>query len=117
MLDRFTWLIEGLVVSPERMRANLDSSHGLVFSQRVLLSLVEAGLSRDVAYRLVQRNALRAWDEGLDLRSLLEQDPELTLPPETLDAAFDLDDAIKHVEVVFERLSTLMTRKEEPVHA
>src|SRR6187455_3806712 len=117
MLDRFTWLVDGLVVDPDRMRANLDSSRGLVFSQRVLLSLVESGLSRDEAYRLVQRNALRAWDEGLDLRALLEQDPELTLPPEALDAAFDLDDALKHLDVVFDRLSALMTRKEEPVHA
>jgi len=117
MLDRFTWLVDGLVVDPDRMRANLDSSHGLVFSQRILLSLVESGLSRDKAYGLVQRNALRAWDEGVDLRALLEQDPELTLPPEALDAAFDLDDALKHVDVVFDRLSTLMTRKEEPVHA
>ncbi|HLM92312.1 MAG TPA: adenylosuccinate lyase [Gaiellaceae bacterium] len=117
MLDRFTWLVDGLVVDPQRMRANLDSSHGLVFSQRVLLSLVESGLSRDEAYRLVQRSALRAWDEGVDLRALLEEDPELTLPPEALDAAFDLDDALKHVDVVFDRLSALMTRKEEPIHA
>jgi adenylosuccinate lyase len=117
MLDRFTWLVDGLVVDPQRMHANLDSSHGLVFSQRVLLSLVASGLSRDEAYRLVQRSALRAWDEGLDLRALLEEDPELTLPPEALDAAFDLDDALKHVDVVFDRLSALMTRKEEPVHA
>src|SRR5215208_1039691 len=75
MLDRFTWLVDGLVVDPQRMRANLDSSHGLVFSQRVLLSLVESGLSRDEAYRLVQRSALRAWQEGVDLRALLEEDP------------------------------------------
>jgi adenylosuccinate lyase len=99
------------------MRANLDSSHGLVFSQRVLLALVESGLSRDEAYRLVQRSALRAWDEGLDLRQLLEQDPDVKLSPEALDAAFDQDDALKHVDVVFDRLSALMTRKEEPVHA
>jgi len=117
MLDRLTWLVDGLVVDSERMRANLDSSHGLVFSQRVLLALVESGLSRDEAYRLVQRNALRAWDEGLDLRGLLEQDPDVKLSPEALDAAFDLDDALKHADVVFERLSALMTRKEEPVHA
>jgi adenylosuccinate lyase len=117
MLDRFTWLVDGLAVDAARMRANLDSSHGLVFSQRVLLALVESGLSRDDAYRLVQRNALRAWDEGLDLRQLLEQDPDFTLPDEVLDAAFDLDDALKHVDAVFDRLSTLMTSKEEPVHA
>src|SRR4029078_1736085 len=77
MLDRFAWLVDGLVVNADRMRANLDSSHGLVFSQRVLLALVESGLSRDDAYRLVQRNALRAWDEGIDLRELLEQDPDV----------------------------------------
>jgi adenylosuccinate lyase len=117
MLDRLTWLVEALIVDSERMRANLDSSHGLVFSQRVLLALVESGHSRDEAYRLVQRNALRAWDEGLDLRGLLEQDRDVKLSPEALDAAFDLDDALKHVDVVFDRLTTLMTRKEEPVHA
>ena len=117
MLDRFAWLVEGLVVDPERMRANLDSSHGLVFSQRILLGLVESGLQRDEAYRLVQRNALRAWDESTDLRSLLESDPEVELDPEALDAAFDLEDALKHVDVVFDRLHTLTTRKEEPIHA
>src|SRR5207253_6887297 len=63
MLDRFAWLVEGLVVLPERMRANLEASHGLFFSQRVLLALVEGGLPRDEAYRLVQEHALRAWDE------------------------------------------------------
>ena len=74
MLDRFAWLAEGLVVDEARMRRNLDASHGLVFSQRVLLALVGAGLSRDDAYRLVQRNALRAWDEETDFRSLVEAD-------------------------------------------
>src|SRR5205085_12502074 len=61
MLDRFGWLVEGLVVREERMRRNLESSHGLFFSQRLLLALVESGLARDEAYRLVQRHALRAW--------------------------------------------------------
>ena len=68
MLDRFAWLVDGLVVLPERMRANLEASHGLFFSQRVLLALVESGLPRDEAYRLVQEHALRAWDEELDFR-------------------------------------------------
>jgi adenylosuccinate lyase len=117
MLDRFTWLVEGLVVSPERMRANLEASHGLVFSQRVLLALVESGLQRDDAYRVVQRNAMRAWEEGIALRNLLEADPEVALPADALDRAFDLDDALKHVDVLFERLNALTTRKEEPVHA
>ena len=77
MLDRFAWLVEGLVVLPERMRANLEASHGLFFCQRVLLALVEAGLARDEAYRLVQEHALRAWDEGLDFRTLVEADERI----------------------------------------
>src|SRR5207342_400367 len=60
MLDRFAWLVEGLVVRPEQMRRNLELSRGLFFSQRLLLALVDSGLERDVAYRLVQRNALQA---------------------------------------------------------
>ena len=63
MLDRFTWLVEGLVVDAERMLRNLEASHGLVFSGRALLALVEAGMAREHAYEVVQRNALRAWDE------------------------------------------------------
>ena len=69
MLDRFAWLVEGLVVREERMRENVASSFGLYFSQRLLLALVESGLTRDDAYRLVQRNAMRAWDEQIDFRS------------------------------------------------
>src|ERR671933_1176704 len=71
MLDRFRWLVEGLVVHADRMRRNLDLSHGLVFSHRLLLALVEAGLGRDEAYRLVQRHAQRAWDEERDFRELV----------------------------------------------
>src|SRR5947208_7743634 len=77
MLDRFAWLIDGLVVRTERMRRNLDASHGLFFSQRVLLALVESGLPRDDAYRLTQRNAMRAWDEELDFRELVRNDDEI----------------------------------------
>ena len=115
MLDRFAWLVEGLIVDAERMRANLDSSHGLVFSQRVLSALVASGLARDDAYRLVQRHAMRAWDEGLDFRELVESDPEIA--PRLDPAVFDLADALKHVDVIFERLIPLTTRKEEAVHA
>ena len=78
MLARARTLVEGLVVHPERMREVLESSHGLVYSQRVLLGLVEAGLSREDAYALVQRNALRAWDEGRPLGELLAADPDVT---------------------------------------
>jgi adenylosuccinate lyase len=119
MLDRFAWLVDGLVVDAARMRRNLQGSRGLVFSQRVLLALVATGLSRDEAYRLVQRSALRAWDGGLELRSLLEADPDVTarLDPSALAAAFDLADALRHVDVLFDRLTSLTTPKEEAVHA
>jgi adenylosuccinate lyase len=110
MLDRFTWLIDGLVVRAERMRRNLESSHYLFFSQRVLLALVESGLERDDAYRLVQRNAMRAWDEELDFRELVRADGEIA-PRVDLDAVFDLDSYTKHVDTVFNRL------QKEPVHA
>ena len=115
MLDRFAWLVEGLIVDAERMRSNLEASHGLVFSQRVLTALVTGGLARDEAYRLVQRHAMRTWEEGLDFRELVESDSQIAsrLDP----SVFDLADAVKHVDVLFERLATLTTRREEAVHA
>ena len=109
MLDRFTWLIRGLVVRPERMRRNLESSHGLFFSQRLLLALVESGLERATAYELVQRNAMRAWDEEQDFSQLVRSDSEIAgrLDPAALDAVFDLSAYTRHVDVVFDRLSVL----------
>jgi adenylosuccinate lyase len=115
MLERSGWLVEGLIVDAERMRSNLEASHGLVFSQRVLTALVGGGLARDEAYRLVQRHAMRAWEEGLDFRELVESDPEIA--PRLDPSVFDLADAVKHVDVLFERLATLTTRREEAVHA
>ncbi len=115
MLDRFAWLIEGLVVRPERMRRNLESSHGLFFSQRLLLALVESGLERDEAYRLVQRHALRAWDEEQDFRELVRADRELAGRVD-LDTVFDLAAYTRYVDTVFERLRALV-RKEETIHA
>jgi len=117
MLDRFAWLVDGLVVDAARMRANLDASHGLVFSQRVLSALVAAGHERDEAYRLVQRNALRSWEESKDFRSLIEADPEVDLDASTLAEAFDLGDALRHLDVLFDRLAALRARREEAVHA
>jgi adenylosuccinate lyase len=114
MLDRFAWLVEGLVVHADRMRRNLEGSHGLYFSQRVLLALVEAGLPRDEAYRLVQGHAARAWDDELDFRSLVESDPAIAARVD-LDAVFDPTAYTRHVDAVFERLHAL--RKGEPVHA
>jgi adenylosuccinate lyase len=115
MLDRFAWIVEGLLVYPERMRRNLDSSHGLVFSHRLLLALVEAGLPRDDAYRLVQRHAMRAWEEETDFDCLVRNDPEISGRVD-LDTVFDLDATVRHVDTVFDRLHALVP-KEEPVHA
>jgi adenylosuccinate lyase len=115
MLDRFHWIVAGLVVHPERMRRNLDASHGLFFSHRLLLALVESGLARDEAYRAVQAHAMRAWEEETDFTELVREDRELAGRVD-LDAVFDLDATIRHVDTVFDRLHALV-RKEEPVHA
>jgi adenylosuccinate lyase len=115
MLDRFAWIVEGLVVYPERMRRNLDASHGLVFSHRLLLALVDAGSARDDAYRLVQRHAMRAWEEETDFAELVRNDPDIAGRVD-LDAVFDLDATVRHVDIVFDRLHALV-QKEEPVHA
>ena len=105
MLDRFTWLAEGMVVHPERMLRNLEASHGLVFSGRALLALVDGGLGRERAYEVVQRNALRAWEQELPFRDLLERDAEAAavLDPAALDRVFDLQDYLRHVDQVFDR--------------
>lgn len=105
VMRRLGRLLSNLVVFPERMRANLDASHGLVFSQPVLLGLVASGLTRDDAYRIVQRNAMRAWDDGVDFRSLLEADPEV--PDEMLDDAFDLRRSLSNLDTVFAQLDAI----------
>jgi len=115
MLDRFHWIVAGLVVYPERMRRNLDASHGLFFSHRLLLALVESGLARNDAYRAVQAHAMRAWEEETDFTDLVRRDRELAGRVD-LDAVFDLDGTVRQVDTVFDRLQTLV-RKEEPVHA
>ena len=115
MLDRFHWIVAGLVVYPERMRRNLDASHGLFFSHRLLLALVESGLARNDAYRAVQAHAMRAWEEETDFTDLVRRDRELAGRVD-LDAVFDLDATVRQVDTVFDRLQTLV-RKEEPVHA
>jgi adenylosuccinate lyase len=115
MLDRFCWIVEGLVVHAERMRRNLESSHGLAFSHRLLLALVDSGLARDDAYRLVQRHAMEAWEQERDFGQLVRTDPEIAGRVD-LDAVFDLEATVRHVDTVFERLHALV-RKEEPVHA
>src|SRR6478752_2900066 len=118
MLDRFTWIVDGLVVYPERMERNLWASHGLFFSHRLLLALIESGLARADAYRLVQGNAMRAWDEERDFAELVSSDPDVTalLDPTVLAQVFDLDATIANLDGTFDRLSRLAP-KEERVHA
>jgi adenylosuccinate lyase len=97
------------------MRRNLEAGHGLFFSQRLLLALVESGLPRSEAYRLVQRHAIRAHEEEQDFRELVGADDEIAGRVD-LDAIFDLGWYTRHVDAVFERLGAL-ARKEEPIHA
>ncbi len=117
MLDRFHWIVDGLVVYPERMERNLWASHGLFFSHRLLLALIERGLERGEAYRLVQRNAMRAWDEERDFGELVRADPEIAahLDEAALDDVFDLHATVAHLDGTFDRLRRLVP-KEEPVH-
>jgi len=105
VMRRLRRLLDGLVVNTDRMRANLDASFGLVFSQPVLLALVRAGATRDDAYRIVQRNAMRAWDEGRDFRGLLEADPEVD--DAVLDEAFDLQRSLRNLDRVFDELGAI----------
>jgi adenylosuccinate lyase len=107
MLVKFAGLVESLDVDDERMLANLEATRGLVFSQAVLLALVEHGLSRDDAYRIVQRNALASWDGGEHLRDLLLQDPDVTIPNAALSSLFSVERFLANSAIVFERLEAL----------
>ena len=108
MLEKARGLVEGLVIHPERALATLtEGSNGLVFSQSVLLALVSGGLSRDAAYRIVQRDAREAWEHGRSFRGVLDDDPEVTLSPDALDAAFDLSRALRHVHRFTDALEEL----------
>ena len=106
MLRRFTRIVSGMLVYPERMRANLELSHGVVFSGSVLLELARRGVSREQAYEWVQRNAMRAFHEQRPFKDLLLGDAEVTtvLPAQDIERAFDLDDQLKHVDVIFDRV-------------
>jgi len=101
--------MEGLVIHPERALANLtEGSHGLVFSQSVLLALVSGGLSRDAAYRIVQRDARASWEEGRPFREVLDDDTEVTLTKAELDDAFDLSRTLRHVHRFTDALEGLV---------
>jgi len=107
-LCRLTSVVQKLLVYPDRMQKNLDRMGGLIHSQRVLLALTQAGLSREDAYALVQRNAMKVWesDGQLSLLDLLKKDPEVTgkLSTEQLDGLFNLDYHLKEVDTIFDRV-------------
>lgn len=106
LLHRTTELLERLIVYPERMRENLEATRGLIFSGELLLALTERGLSRERAYEIVQRQAQRAWDQGMDFRQLVREDPEIRahLAPEEIETLFRLDRMLRHVDTIFRRV-------------
>ena len=107
MLVKFNGLIGDLVVDDDRMIANLESTRGLVFSQAVLLALIDTGMTRDQAYRIVQAHAMKAWDAGESLQGLLATDPSVELTEDTLAACFSLDRVAESARIVFDRLADL----------
>jgi adenylosuccinate lyase len=106
MLRRTTRIVRGMVVNAERMRENLNRSRGVVFSGTVLLELAKKGVSREQAYEWVQRNAMRSFAEQLDFKTLLLADPDVTgaLPAVEIERAFDLNEQLKHVDDIFDRV-------------
>jgi adenylosuccinate lyase len=106
MLGRFTGLIDRLVVYPERMLANLWMTKGVIFSQMVLLKLIEKGISREDAYAIVQRNAMKSWQEGIEFRDLLSQDGDVMsrLDAKDLDGVFQVGNFLKQVDFIFNRV-------------
>jgi adenylosuccinate lyase len=116
-LDLVTELIHDLVVYEERMRANVDLTDGLVFSQRVLLALVDAGMDRQAAYKLVQRHALNAWDNDRSFREELSKDSSVMalLRGDQLDALFDPEEQLVNVDQIFARLDLVADEvRQEP---
>lgn len=106
LLRKFTDVVRDMVVYPDRMRANLDRLKGLVMSEHVMLALVDKGMGKDEAYRLVQRAAMQAFEAEADFRALLLQDPAIAqrLSAEELDACFNVEQHLKRVEVAYQRL-------------
>jgi adenylosuccinate lyase len=106
ILNKTIWLIDGLRVYPHRMQQNIDSSGGLIFSQKVLLALVESGLTREKAYRIVQRNAMQVWEHGGQLKQSILDDPEIAgqLDRKTIKRAFDQESLVKNEGYIFKRI-------------
>jgi adenylosuccinate lyase len=112
-LARLAGVIDKLVVYPENMRRNLDRLGGLVHSQRVLIALTQKGVSREDAYRLVQRNAMKVWRGEGNFASALKADPEVKamLTDAEIDASFDLAYHLKHIDLIFQRVFATPCRK------
>ena len=108
LLNKTATLIEAMIVYPERMLANLESTRGLVFSGQLLLDLVESGVSREDAYRLVQSHAMHAWREGIDFHDLVVNDPTIRgrVPKAKIEGAFDLKRQLKNIDKIFARVFT-----------
>jgi adenylosuccinate lyase len=106
LLNKAAHLIETMFVYPKRMMANLESTYGLVFSGQLLLDLVESGVSREDAYRLVQSHAMRAWKEDLNFHELVLNDPEIRgrVPRAKIEHAFDLSRQLKNIDKIFARV-------------
>ena len=106
MLEKMASLIDGLIVYPERMLENLQATRGLIFSGQLLLALTNAGVARETAYNWVQRNAMKAWDEGEDFKSLVSEDQEITakLSAEQIAKVFSLDAYLRNVDAIFARV-------------
>ena len=113
MFGKMQWMLDGLQVYPEKMKYNLNRTRGLIFSSKVLLALVDTGITREAAYTIVQRNAMAVWEDiqqavnGPTYRERLEADPECTLSAEKLDEIFDPWDFLTRIQVVFDRLEEL----------
>jgi adenylosuccinate lyase len=113
LLGKLEWILDGMVLYPERMLANLNATRGLIYSSRVLLKLVDTGITREDAYAIVQGNAMKVWDDiqqardGASYRELLEADPACTLTPEQLDEVFDPWAFLSRMGVLFERVEAL----------
>ncbi|RXZ00757.1 adenylosuccinate lyase [Fictibacillus sp. S7] len=106
MLNRFGNIVKNLTVFPENMKRNMTRTYGLIYSQRVLLKLIDKGMSREAAYDIVQPKAMQAWEEGIQFKQLVQEEPRITekLTPEDIEDCFDYSYHLQHVDTIFERL-------------
>ncbi|WHY72755.1 adenylosuccinate lyase [Fictibacillus enclensis] len=106
MLNRFGNIVKNLTVFPENMKRNMTRTYGLIYSQRVLLKLIDRGMSREAAYDIVQPKAMQAWEEGIQFKQLVQEEPRITekLTPEDIEDCFDYSYHLQHVDTIFERL-------------